>query len=245
MSYASSRDPNPITGTVAYYGNLVEVIELNYYEVFKVVLFKCKWADTRTERGYKMDAYDHHMVNFSRLLHTGDNAEDEPYILASQAKMVYYVADPCKEEWNYAVHIQPRDVYDMGDQNDSEQFDGESIPGISMLCALYEDFQDDAAAALSDPYFGITFFIRQELDLQLCATVYYVLTIQDFLSEKLSKVRDEGVVPTKAKIDQIGSDKFDSLVPPVTNGKTPEEEASAETEASVEAQEEVAAATEV
>jgi len=41
------------------------------------------------------------------------------------------------------------------------------------------------------------------------------------------------------------SDKFDSLVPPVTNGKTPEEEASAETEASVEAQEEVAAATEV
>ncbi|KAL1209251.1 hypothetical protein V5N11_033111 [Cardamine amara subsp. amara] len=67
-----------------------------------------------------------------RLLHTGDNEEDEPYILASQAKMVYYVADPCKEEWNIAVHVQPRDVYDMGDQNDSEQFDGESVPGISV-----------------------------------------------------------------------------------------------------------------
>lgn len=39
------------------------------------------------------------------------------------------------------------------------------------------------------------------------------------------------------------SDKFDSLVPPVTNGKTPEEEANAETEAAVEAQEEVAGAT--
>lgn len=37
------------------------------------------------------------------------------------------------------------------------------------------------------------------------------------------------------------SDKFDSLVPPVTNGKTPEEEAKADTEAAVEAQEEVAA----
>lgn len=79
MSYASSRDPNPITGTVPYYGNLVEVMELNYYEVFKVVLFKCKWADTRTDRGYKTDAYGHRMVNFSRLLHTGDNEEDEPY----------------------------------------------------------------------------------------------------------------------------------------------------------------------
>ncbi|CAH2055104.1 unnamed protein product, partial [Thlaspi arvense] len=40
------------------------------------------------------------------------------------------------------------------------------------------------------------------------------------------------------------SDKFDSLVPPVTNGKTPEEEANAETEAAVEVQEEAAAATE-
>nr|VDD47371.1 unnamed protein product [Brassica oleracea] len=38
------------------------------------------------------------------------------------------------------------------------------------------------------------------------------------------------------------SDKFDSLVPPVTNGKTPEEVAKAETEAAVEVQE--AAATE-
>lgn len=43
MSYASSRDPNPRVGDVPYYGKLVEVIELNYYEAFKVVLFKCKW----------------------------------------------------------------------------------------------------------------------------------------------------------------------------------------------------------
>lgn len=126
MSYASSCDPNPRTGIVPYYGNLTEVIELNYYEVFKVVLFKCTWADTRTERGYKKDTYGHHMVNFSRLLHTGDNAEDEPYILASQAKMVYYVKDPSELEWNIAIHMQPRDVYDMGDSNGSEQLNDES-----------------------------------------------------------------------------------------------------------------------
>lgn len=52
-------------------------MELNYYEVFKVVLFKCKWADTRTEREYKMDAYGHHMVNFLRFLPIGDE-EVEP-----------------------------------------------------------------------------------------------------------------------------------------------------------------------
>ncbi|KAG5416514.1 hypothetical protein IGI04_004081 [Brassica rapa subsp. trilocularis] len=50
---------------------------------------------------------------------------------------------------------------------------------------------------------------------------------------------------TKGKMIEIvlgKSAKFDSLVPPVTNGKTPEEVAKAETEAAVEVQE--AAATE-
>ncbi|KAG2273097.1 hypothetical protein Bca52824_067652 [Brassica carinata] len=49
---------------------------------------------------------------------------------------------------------------------------------------------------------------------------------------------------TKGKMIEIvlgKSDKFDSLVPPVTNGKTPEEVAKAETEAAVEVQEEAAA----
>ncbi|CAL9219576.1 unnamed protein product, partial [Arabidopsis halleri] len=59
------------------------------------------------------------------------------------------------------------------------------------------------------------------------------------------KDETKGRMVQKAKAMLGKSDKFDSLVPPVTNGKTPEEEASAETEASVEAQEEVAAATEV
>lgn len=106
-------------------------MELNYYEVFKVVLFKCKWLDARTERGYKQDRYGHHMVNYSRFLST-EEEEDEPYILASQARMVYYVKDPSEVEWNIVVHVQPRDVYDMGDSNDSEQSEDESEPNISV-----------------------------------------------------------------------------------------------------------------
>ncbi|CAH8305904.1 unnamed protein product [Eruca vesicaria subsp. sativa] len=57
------------------------------------------------------------------------------------------------------------------------------------------------------------------------------------------KDETKGKMVQKAKIEIVlgKSDKFDSLVPPVTNGKTPEEVAKAETEAAVEAQE--AAAT--
>ncbi|KAL0858085.1 hypothetical protein Bca101_063239 [Brassica carinata] len=59
------------------------------------------------------------------------------------------------------------------------------------------------------------------------------------------KDETKGKMVQKAKIEIVlgKSDKFDSLVPPVTNGKTPEEAAKAETEAAVEAQE--AAATQV
>ncbi|ESQ49624.1 hypothetical protein EUTSA_v10021676mg [Eutrema salsugineum] len=57
------------------------------------------------------------------------------------------------------------------------------------------------------------------------------------------KDETKGRMVQKAKIEIVlgKSDKFDSLVPPVTNGKTPEEEANADTEAAVEAQEEAAA----
>ncbi|CAL9234079.1 unnamed protein product [Arabidopsis halleri] len=71
MSYASSRDLNPRSGDVPYYGQIVEIIQLNYYEKFRVVLFKCKWADTRDNRGFKRDFLGHNMVNFSRIIHSG------------------------------------------------------------------------------------------------------------------------------------------------------------------------------
>ncbi|CAN8260451.1 unnamed protein product [Cochlearia groenlandica] len=62
------------------------------------------------------------------------------------------------------------------------------------------------------------------------------------------KDETKGRMVQKAKIEIVlgKSDKFDSLVPPVTSGKTPEEEANAESEAaavSVQGQEEAAAVT--
>jgi hypothetical protein len=96
--------------------------------------------------------------------------------------------------------------------------------------------------------------------INVCIAITTVVTISEILknnglaTEKKvltstvgMKDETKGKMVQKAKIEIVlgKSDKFDSLVPPVTNGKTPEEEASAETEASVEAQEEVAAATEV
>ncbi|XP_025692596.1 uncharacterized protein [Arachis hypogaea] len=47
-------------------------------------------------------------------IHTGEHEEDEPYILASQASMVYYVNDVVNKGWSIVVHLKPRDLYEMG-----------------------------------------------------------------------------------------------------------------------------------
>ncbi|KAJ1375745.1 putative transposase, Ptta/En/Spm, plant [Sesbania bispinosa] len=114
LCVASSVDANVQQADLPYYGKLEDIIELNYYGLFKVVLFKCKWADTTHERGFRKDAWQFTSVNFSRCIHTGEREEHDPYIEASQAQLVYYVDDEVNKGWSVIVHMKPRDLYDMG-----------------------------------------------------------------------------------------------------------------------------------
>ncbi|QHO30023.1 uncharacterized protein DS421_8g229830 [Arachis hypogaea] len=113
-SYASMRDNRVAIGGVPYYEKGVDIIELNYSCYFTVVLFKCVWADTTTSRGIKQDHLGLTSVNFSRSIHIGNREEDEPYILASEAQLVYYVDDEVAKEWSVVVHVKSRDLYDLG-----------------------------------------------------------------------------------------------------------------------------------
>ncbi|KAF2303749.1 hypothetical protein GH714_023161 [Hevea brasiliensis] len=57
-------------GGVNYYGRIQDIIELNYYGAFKVVMFKCDWFDVHHNMGVKQDEYGFTLLNFSRLIHT-------------------------------------------------------------------------------------------------------------------------------------------------------------------------------
>ncbi|KAK1578760.1 hypothetical protein Q3G72_032943 [Acer saccharum] len=107
-SFASSKDKNPIVGDVSYFGNVVDVVELDYYGGRKVALFKCDWIDINSNRGTKKDELGFTLVNPSCLLKT-----EEPFILASQAIQVFYVEDPVETDWHAVVFTKPRDLYDM------------------------------------------------------------------------------------------------------------------------------------
>ncbi|XP_039134228.1 uncharacterized protein LOC120271620 [Dioscorea cayenensis subsp. rotundata] len=116
MSYASASDGNPLEGKLDYYGVLNDIIELDYFNKYKIVLFRCDWADISTSRGIKKDKFGFTMVNFSRLIHTGENILDEPFVFSSQVKQVFYCKDPSEAGWHVVIQNQPREVFDMGDE---------------------------------------------------------------------------------------------------------------------------------
>ncbi|KAH0658063.1 hypothetical protein KY285_026488 [Solanum tuberosum] len=93
-----------------YNGKFEDIVEINYNGRLKVVLFKCKWADTTQDRG---------------LIHTGEREEHEPYIEASQAQTVYYVDDIVNKGWSIDVHLKPRDLYNMGEVMEEQVYENE------------------------------------------------------------------------------------------------------------------------
>ncbi|GJZ37825.1 zinc finger, CCHC-type containing protein [Tanacetum coccineum] len=107
-----------------YYGKLTNIIELDYYCGYKVVLFQCDWVDIRPSRGLKKDKYGFPLVNYSRpLIHTGEKLSDDPFIVSSQAKQVFYIDDIRDVGWSHVILTKPRDIYDMGSDENKDEFD--------------------------------------------------------------------------------------------------------------------------
>ena len=83
MCRASAKDTSQVVDLVTYYGVLTDVILLDYH-VFYVPIFKCHWAikgnGVKVEDGFTLVNLHQSQVTFAK----------DPYILASQAKQVFY-----------------------------------------------------------------------------------------------------------------------------------------------------------
>jgi hypothetical protein len=97
-----------------YYRKLTQIIEVEYYDRTKYVLFKCDWADNTRDMGYKLDKYGLTLVNFKNLVHRVDQITDELYVLTSQLEQVFYIDDERDPDWACTVKTKPRNVYDVG-----------------------------------------------------------------------------------------------------------------------------------
>ncbi|KAM3358612.1 hypothetical protein P3S68_021545 [Capsicum galapagoense] len=123
--FSSNADKNARQAEFPYYGKLEEIIELNYYGQFRVVLFKCQWADTTHDRGFKKVGSNFNSVNFSKLIHRGYREDHDPYIEVSQENLVYYLDGETNKGWSVAVHLKPRDLFDIGEHDEEEIYENE------------------------------------------------------------------------------------------------------------------------
>jgi len=108
-SFASSKDKNPIAADLTYYGRIVDIVELDYYGHFKVVLFKCDWYEVEN------DTYGLTYVYFNKRC-----SQEEPFVLGSQVHQCFYVQDPYDQDRHYVMKTVPRDLFNMSDEFESD-----------------------------------------------------------------------------------------------------------------------------
>ena len=106
MCRASAKDANQHADMVAYFGVIQEIILLDYH-MFEVPLFKCSWA--HKGRGVKEeDGFT--LVN----LHMNQSSfVNDPYILPSQAKQVFYSREDDNSSWYVVMRAPPRGYHEL------------------------------------------------------------------------------------------------------------------------------------
>ncbi|WMV13399.1 hypothetical protein MTR67_006784 [Solanum verrucosum] len=107
-SFANSKDKNLIAADLTYYGRIVDIVELDYFGHFKVVLFKCDWYEVEN------DTYGLTYVYFNKRC-----SQEEPFVLGSQVHQCFYVQDPYDQDRHYVMKTVPRDLFNMSDQVES------------------------------------------------------------------------------------------------------------------------------
>jgi len=94
--FASVHDNNPCVASILYFGFIEEIWELNYVK-FTICVFKYKWVDNNI--GVQTDDVGFTLVDLKKFAYQND-----PFIMAKQAKRVFYVEDPCDERWSVVLH---------------------------------------------------------------------------------------------------------------------------------------------
>lgn len=112
MQVASAKDKNPIFSDMWFYGIIQEIWVLDYTK-FRIPIFKCDWV---ADNSIKVDDLGFTLVNLSRIGHKRDQ-----FVVATQAKQVFYIEDPLDSRWSVVVLTPDRDYRSC--DNDEELVD--------------------------------------------------------------------------------------------------------------------------
>lgn len=109
---SSARDNSHVSGKLCYYGVIRDIILLDYYK-FKYPIFHCDWANinagVKVEEGFTL-------VN----LHQGQQQFlNDPFILASQVKQVFYSRENDTSSWYCVLKAPSRGFYESKNFDES------------------------------------------------------------------------------------------------------------------------------
>ncbi|XP_031262356.1 uncharacterized protein LOC116120545 [Pistacia vera] len=132
---ASAKDTSQVVDVVAYYGVIKEIILLDYYQ-FQLPIFKCHWANAghgvKFEDGFTL-------VN----LHQSQNQYvREPFILATQAKQVFYSKEIDSPNWYVVLKAPPRGYYELEMYNEDEDLTSRPEYVTTHNMNIYDDSEE-------------------------------------------------------------------------------------------------------
>ena len=141
LQFSSAKDKNPVFCEVVFYGVVKEIWELDYVSV-RIPVFLCDWVDINN--GIQVDKNGFTFVDLNRLGH-----KEEPFIMASQAKQVFYVSNNVEgRSWSHVFPTQPRDYgrYEPNDYTEGNETIVEQltpIKGLSKNSNEHENLEDN------------------------------------------------------------------------------------------------------
>ena len=130
MLVSSAKDKNPRHDDMDFYGVIQHIWEVDYYK-FRVPLFKCDWVEN--VRGIKVDELGFTLVNLNRKRHLND-----PFVLASHVKQIFYIEDPLDPQWSVVVRLPDRDYKGF----DSDEEEGVHIEEQAFDLPFVETYDD-------------------------------------------------------------------------------------------------------
>ncbi|CAN6692478.1 unnamed protein product [Malus baccata var. baccata] len=121
---------------IDFYGKLTSVVQLLYKERCQVILFKCLWFDTNPHNRTSVKR-DHGLLSVNTMRHWYD---EDPYILATMAKQIFYLDDPkAGNGWKVVQKIDRRGLYDIPEQDHDDNYDNVADQQLSSSIEIGEE----------------------------------------------------------------------------------------------------------
>ena len=101
-----------------------------------MVLFQCEWYNTSTRNKIHTDQH------ITSIDVTGRWYKDDPFVLPSQVKQVFYVSDTCKgNNWRIVERVKHRGVWDVPELDDvpNEAFQQHETTDVVPICVEDRD----------------------------------------------------------------------------------------------------------